>query len=98
MKENKLKTGLWETTSKNGKKYYKGSLEIEGKKYSVALFRNDNKTSEKSPDLTIMLDVMEKQVETNKQTVDEMFKDFSASVVYKNEKTPLDFTDEDLAF
>lgn len=95
MKENKLKTGLWKTTSKNGKNYYKGSLEIEGKKYSVALFKNDNKTSEKSPDLTIMLDVMEKQVETNK--VDEIFKDFSASVVYKNEKTPLDFDDE-LAF
>lgn len=89
-----MKTGLWKTTSKNGKNYYKGSLEIEGKKYSVALFKNDNKTSDKSPDLTVMLDTMEKKPEENKKTIDNQFAEFGNIV----EQKPIDFTDEDLAF
>lgn len=53
-----ISIGLWKKTSQKGTEYYKGSkygVEINGKKYKVSLFQNNNKNTDKSPDMTIKL-------------------------------------------
>lgn len=53
-----ISIGLWKTKSEKGTEYYRGSkngVEINGKLYKATLFTNQNKKSDKSPDMTIKL-------------------------------------------
>lgn len=86
----KEKTGLWKTESKKGNSYYKGKIKIEGKEYTLAVFKNENKKSETSPD--IMLYVEEKQKEKTSYTVDEIVNSEEFGNGTEN------ISDDDLAF
>jgi len=44
---------LWLNTSKAGKKYYAGSIEVNGTKIKIVCFKNDRKETEKHPDFHI---------------------------------------------
>lgn len=55
MEKNVLKCPLWYRSSKNGLKYAKGKVVINGKTYYLVLFNNKNKKSENSPDFTLIL-------------------------------------------
>jgi len=44
---------LWENTSKKGSKYMSGVIEIGGETVRVLIFRNYQKSNERSPDYTI---------------------------------------------
>lgn len=46
---------LWLKMSNNGKKFYSGNIEIEGKKIQIVAFPNDYKTKENQPDIQILL-------------------------------------------
>ena len=63
-----MKTGLWKELSKNNNEYYKGKIEIQGKKYKVAVFINENKKTDKSPDMNIVLSEIEEKVDLPKNT------------------------------
>lgn len=45
---------LWVATAKNGSKYLKGSLDINGERVAIVCFRNREKRSETSPDFSIL--------------------------------------------
>lgn len=66
----KIKTGLWKTESKKGNNYYKGKIKINNTDYTIAVFKNENKKSDTSPDLMIYLD--EKESVKTSYTVDEI--------------------------
>lgn len=66
-----MKTGLWKELSKNNNEYYKGKIEIEGKKYKVAVFINENKKTDKSPDMNIVLSEMVDLPKNTKTTYDD---------------------------
>lgn len=66
-----MKTGLWKELSKNKNEYYKGKIEIEGKKYKVAVFINENKKTDKSPDMNIVLSEMVDLPKNTKTTYDD---------------------------
>lgn len=52
--------GLWVSESKAGRKYMSGSIEIDGEKFKIAVFRNDfKKPGDKSPDYTILCKELE---------------------------------------
>lgn len=55
MAENKSIGAFWLKTSGKGNKYYSGSIEIGGKRYFLAMFKNNRKTKENQPDLQIFL-------------------------------------------
>lgn len=44
---------LWEKAGSRGP-YFTGSLEIDGTKYPIVVFKNGNKRSEKAPDWRIL--------------------------------------------
>ena len=44
---------LWEKSGRNGP-WFSGSLEIDGQKVPIVVFRNGNKRSEKAPDWRIL--------------------------------------------
>lgn len=50
--EQKSIGGLWVTESKNGNKLMKGSIEIDGKKEYIIIFKNNYK-KDKQPDYII---------------------------------------------
>ena len=58
MNNNEISIPLWKTKSEKGKEYYRGTktgIEINGKVYKTTLFTNENKKTDKSPDMTIKL-------------------------------------------
>lgn len=50
---NAISVGLWETFSKNGKKYFKGKCKIDGKDYYISLFFGNTKP--KSPNFNLII-------------------------------------------
>lgn len=44
---------LWLNESKAGKKYMSGSIEIDGVKHKVVVFKNDYKEEDKHPDYKV---------------------------------------------
>ena len=44
---------LWENTSKNGAKYMSGSVEFDGVKHKIVVFRNTFKEQDKHPDFKV---------------------------------------------
>lgn len=50
---NKDGGALWKAVSKNGLNYLQGNITINGQRYKIAVFQNQKKTSEKSPDYSI---------------------------------------------
>lgn len=46
---------LWLQTSKQGKKFMSGVVEIEGVKTKIVVFKNDHKADDKHPDYKIYL-------------------------------------------
>lgn len=53
MSEKNKYFGAWVKESQKGLKYINGKIEIDGKGYWISLFKNENKTKEKSPDYNI---------------------------------------------
>jgi uncharacterized protein (DUF736 family) len=51
---------LWVKTSKNGKKFMSGKVEVDGKTVNIVVFKNE-KTSEKQPDYRILESVPQSQ-------------------------------------
>lgn len=41
---------LWEKTAQSGKHFMSGIVEIEGKKFDVVIFQNENKKETRHPD------------------------------------------------
>jgi uncharacterized protein (DUF736 family) len=57
MAEGSSKIGaLWLAESKGGMKYMKGSIEIDGVKHKIAVFKNTKKDKETQPDYNILGD------------------------------------------
>ena len=54
-KENRNIGALWIKESKKGKKFLSGVIELDGKKSNIVIFRNENKSSDRSPDYSILL-------------------------------------------
>jgi len=53
MEKQKSLGALWTKTSASGKVYYSGNLELDGKKMYIVGFKNENKTNENQPDISI---------------------------------------------
>jgi uncharacterized protein (DUF736 family) len=48
---------LWKNKSKTtGKNYLNGNIDLNGKRYPILIFANNNKTKENSPDYSITID------------------------------------------
>lgn len=47
---------LWEKKTKNGDTLFSGSIEIDGKKTKIAVFKNGYKKEDKHPDWKIFID------------------------------------------
>lgn len=45
---------LWLKTSKDGKKYMSGMVEIAGFKINIVVFKNNNKKEDRHPDYNIL--------------------------------------------
>lgn len=52
---------FWLKTAKSGTKYMSGSIEIEGEKHDIVVFKNDYKTEERHPDYKIYLNEKRRQ-------------------------------------
>jgi len=52
---------LWSKQSKGGANYFSGSIEIEGKKTQIVVFKNQFKKEEKHPDWKIFVSVPQGQ-------------------------------------
>lgn len=50
---NKKLGALWEGTTKNGQLYFNGSIEINGEKIKVVVFKNNKRPDKKDPDYVI---------------------------------------------
>lgn len=57
------RTGLWSKESKSGNKFLSGNLKIEGKEYSIRIFKNERKEKSNQPDYTMFYDLKEKNQE-----------------------------------
>lgn len=56
MNNNKNRGSLWARKSKNGMDYFGGRVSIDGKSRRIVLFVNKSKKTEKSPDMSILID------------------------------------------
>lgn len=89
----KIKTGLWNTESKEGKKYLKGKLTLEGKTYRLAVFRSQ-KRNENSPDFTLILEDGNytpsgvKTIENTPSEVKDAYEEFRQEVEITNDMLP----------
>ena len=65
-----LQTGLWNKTSKNGKVYANGKIEItEPGHYRITQFVNTEKKTEKSPNYSLILENVDLRPEEEKTGV-----------------------------
>lgn len=76
-KKNEDMTGaLWKKVSKkNGMEFYSGAVNVHGEQLNVAVFVNNYKVTEKSPDFNIVLSVpqdAEQSAEPQGQTFGDM--------------------------
>lgn len=55
--DNDLKGAAWVKTAKSGLKYMGGSVEINGQKYFISIFKNTKKQQENHPDYNIVLNM-----------------------------------------
>jgi hypothetical protein len=60
-------TGLWVNETKDGKKYFSGSLGAA----RVVIFKNDHKETDKHPDYILYLSPSDKKGSNNKQQAEE---------------------------
>lgn len=44
---------LWLNEAKNGTKYLRGEIELDGEKHKIIVFKNDHKKEDKHPDYRI---------------------------------------------
>ena len=87
-----MKTGLWKAVSQKGLNYYKGTIEINGVKHSVAVFKNENKMNEKSPDLTLTINES-KTITPNSFEVEKM-----PDKVFADFGTTIELSEDEIAF
>ena len=98
-----MNIGLWKATSEKGTEYYrsaKNGIEINGVKYRVSLFINQNKKSEKSPDMSVVLTEINENTQNNKQEekVVNEFDAINTKTTYEDENKDFQLKDEDLPF
>lgn len=46
---------FWKHVDKNGKQYLSGTVELDGQKYPLAIFKNDFKKTNEHPDYNVVL-------------------------------------------
>ena len=61
------RTGLWNKSSKSGNNFLGGNLKIDGKEYSIRIFKNERKEKPSQPDYTMFYDLKEPK-ENNENT------------------------------
>lgn len=61
------RTGLWKKSSKSGNDFLGGNLKIDGKEYSIRVFKNERKEKPSQPDYTMFYDLKEPKEETKEQ-------------------------------
>lgn len=83
--ENQIKTGLWATQSKNGNEYFTGKVTLEGKTYRIAMFINNKKLSEKSPDYNLSFSGMQQPTQTTEK---DPLEEFETGVVLSEDDLP----------
>ena len=80
------RTGLWIRESKSGNKFMSGNLKIEGKEYSIRIFKNDRKETNKQPDYTMFYDLKEEKKETENNEVKLTDEDYDKMLTPAEEK------------
>lgn len=82
--DNNLKGALWLKEASTGTKYLGGECEIDGVKYYVKAFKNNNKKAENHPDYNLVLEPKDKDAKQLKNlhttTKSDPFKDFGDAI------------------
>lgn len=83
---NNNRTGLWVKKSKSGHNYMSGTLKLD-KEYSIRIFKNERKETDKQPDYTMFYDVKEQQEQPQKNEVQLTDEDYD-NLLNANEPEP----------